>query len=264
MARSTAGIDARAPQRFAISEDSSERLRPQAAEPVPGPHFELGRNHAWAFEFDGTYEEFVAQVRSELAPAGVLEELLASRLVAAAWRLYESVAPRSGELITDEVVIAELEIVLARAVGAFERVRSARRAAWGHQVPSETVRVSAPLVDLDLDDAVPSDFDNEEGWSHRFDPAASVENPSDDEAQDDDENDPGVLWRHRLVLDPDVSDRSPVVKGTWITVGHVVTLVVDGWSWADILRAHPELSEDDIRACLTYSVEEERSGVLGL
>ena len=68
------------------------------------------------------------------------------------------------------------------------------------------------------------------------------------------------LWRDRLTLDPNVSATSPVVRGTWVTVGHVVTLVVDGWSWSDILRDHPELSEADIRACLTYAVEEENMG----
>jgi uncharacterized protein (DUF433 family) len=64
-------------------------------------------------------------------------------------------------------------------------------------------------------------------------------------------------WRDRLLLDPEVSDVSPVIRGTWVTVSHVVSLVVDGWSWADILRAHPELIEDDIRACLAWTVEQE-------
>jgi uncharacterized protein (DUF433 family) len=33
--------------------------------------------------------------------------------------------------------------------------------------------------------------------------------------------------------------------------------VVDGWTWADILRAHPELTEEDVRACLAYTIHEE-------
>jgi uncharacterized protein (DUF433 family) len=65
--------------------------------------------------------------------------------------------------------------------------------------------------------------------------------------------------RDRLTFDPTVSDSSPVVRGTWITVGQVVTRIVDGWSWSDILRAHPELWEDDIRACLSFTVEDEGS-----
>ena len=66
-------------------------------------------------------------------------------------------------------------------------------------------------------------------------------------------------WRDRLVFDFEVSDISPVVKGTWITVAHVVSLIVDGWTWADILRSHPELTEDDIRTCVAYAMAEENS-----
>ena len=68
--------------------------------------------------------------------------------------------------------------------------------------------------------------------------------------------DPRAAWRDRLVLDPEVSPTSPVVRGTWVTVAQVVSLVIDGWSWERILRAFPELTTDDIRACLSYSVEE--------
>lgn len=58
----------------------------------------------------------------------------------------------------------------------------------------------------------------------------------------------------RLEFDPHLSADSPVVRGTWVTAAHVVFLVVDGWSWADILRTYPELTEADIRACLTYTL----------
>ena len=60
-----------------------------------------------------------------------------------------------------------------------------------------------------------------------------------------------------LVMDPSVSDTSPVVKGTWVTVGHVVSLIVDGWTWGDILRTHPELTEEDIRVCLAYTIAQD-------
>lgn len=69
-------------------------------------------------------------------------------------------------------------------------------------------------------------------------------------------------WRGRLEFDHDVSDTSPVVKGTWVTVSHIVSLMVDGWSWTEVLRSHPELCEDDIRACLTYSLEEDGAELL--
>jgi uncharacterized protein (DUF433 family) len=68
------------------------------------------------------------------------------------------------------------------------------------------------------------------------------------------------LWRERLVLDPEVCATSPTVRNTRVTVRHVVSLVVDGWSWAAILEHHPGLEQADIRACLAYCVEEEGGG----
>ncbi|RUL87183.1 DUF433 domain-containing protein [Tautonia sociabilis] len=62
-------------------------------------------------------------------------------------------------------------------------------------------------------------------------------------------------WRDRLAFDDQVSDESPVVRGTWVTAGQIVSLLVDGWSWDDVLRHYPELTERDIRACLAYTAE---------
>ena len=69
--------------------------------------------------------------------------------------------------------------------------------------------------------------------------------------------DDSFRWRDRLAWDDAVSEDSPIVRGTWITVGQVISRIIDGWSWADVLRAHPELCEDDLRACLAFTVEDE-------
>jgi uncharacterized protein (DUF433 family) len=63
----------------------------------------------------------------------------------------------------------------------------------------------------------------------------------------------GERWEDRLTSVPCVSEHSLVVEGTFVTVEHVVSLIVDGWTWSDIIRAHPDLTEDDIRACLAYN-----------
>lgn len=62
------------------------------------------------------------------------------------------------------------------------------------------------------------------------------------------------VLNERLEFDHKVHETSPVVKGTWITVDHVTDLIAKGWRWRDILWTHPNLTEDDIRACLTYNV----------
>lgn len=67
---------------------------------------------------------------------------------------------------------------------------------------------------------------------------------------------PGALVWNRLTWDLTVATDSPIVKGTKIAASHVAALVRDGWPWADILRAHPELSEEDVRQCMAYEGRE--------
>lgn len=69
-------------------------------------------------------------------------------------------------------------------------------------------------------------------------------------------------WRDRIVLDPAVLAGKPVVKGTRLSVAFVLDLLAQGWSEQEILDQYPNLSRDDIRACLAYAgdlVREERS-----
>lgn len=66
-----------------------------------------------------------------------------------------------------------------------------------------------------------------------------------------------VRWQDRLTLDRHVSGTSPCVNGTWVTVRQVISRLVDGSTWEDVLRTHPELVADDIRACLAYTRAEE-------
>jgi hypothetical protein len=74
----------------------------------------------------------------------------------------------------------------------------------------------------------------------------------------------GVKGFPRLWRDKFVSEESPVVKGTWITVDHIVSLIVEGCSWNNIMWSYPELTEDDIRAALSYSLETEPEAPKGL
>lgn len=46
-----------------------------------------------------------------------------------------------------------------------------------------------------------------------------------------------------------------MVKGTRISVEHVVKLLGDGWSEADVLRSYPNLTAEDVKACLAYAGE---------
>ena len=64
-------------------------------------------------------------------------------------------------------------------------------------------------------------------------------------------------WQDRLVMDLNISEDSPVVKGTWVTVSQIVSQLLYGYTWADITKSHPELTEEDIRICLSYAASQD-------
>jgi uncharacterized protein (DUF433 family) len=57
----------------------------------------------------------------------------------------------------------------------------------------------------------------------------------------------------RIVVDPGVLAGKPVVRGTRISVEHVVDLMARGWSEDDVLEQYDQLTRADVRACLAYA-----------
>ena len=57
----------------------------------------------------------------------------------------------------------------------------------------------------------------------------------------------------RIVINPEVMVGKPIIKGTRITVEHVMWELSSGMAPADILDAHPHLSLDDVRAACAYA-----------
>lgn len=62
----------------------------------------------------------------------------------------------------------------------------------------------------------------------------------------------------RIALDPNIRFGKPCVRGTRISVGDVLGYLAGGMSEAEIRRDFPQLSCDNIRACLAYAAERER------
>jgi uncharacterized protein (DUF433 family) len=60
-------------------------------------------------------------------------------------------------------------------------------------------------------------------------------------------------WKERISLDPEVLCGKPVIKGTRISVELVLESLGNGWSIADLLESYPHITEEDIRACLSYA-----------
>ena len=62
----------------------------------------------------------------------------------------------------------------------------------------------------------------------------------------------------RIAIDPSVRFGKPCVRGTRISVGDVLEYLAGGMSEDEILADFPQLTRDDIRACLAYAAERER------
>ncbi|MDO9560473.1 MAG: DUF433 domain-containing protein [Bradyrhizobium sp.] len=57
----------------------------------------------------------------------------------------------------------------------------------------------------------------------------------------------------RISLSPDVLAGKPVIRGTRLSVEFIIGLLADGWGEADILTNYPDVSHDDVIACLAYA-----------
>ena len=62
----------------------------------------------------------------------------------------------------------------------------------------------------------------------------------------------------RIAVDPNVRFGKACVRGTRINVGDILGYLAGGMSETDLLADFPQLTQDDIRACLTYAAERER------
>jgi uncharacterized protein (DUF433 family) len=62
----------------------------------------------------------------------------------------------------------------------------------------------------------------------------------------------------RISLDPEVRFGKPCVRGTRITVGDVLEYLAGGTSEEALLLEFPQLTHEDVLACLAYAAARER------
>lgn len=60
-----------------------------------------------------------------------------------------------------------------------------------------------------------------------------------------------------IEISPDMRFGRPCITGTRISVYDVLNWLANGMSKADIIEDFPELSEDQINACLAFAAERE-------
>ena len=66
-----------------------------------------------------------------------------------------------------------------------------------------------------------------------------------------------VDYRQYISIDPNIRFGKPCVKGTRITVYDVLSWFASGLTIEEIREDFPELSENQIRACLSYAADRE-------
>ena len=67
-----------------------------------------------------------------------------------------------------------------------------------------------------------------------------------------------MSWQDRISVDPQVRSGKPCIKGTRITVYDVLEYLAGGRSESELLKDFPDLTAEDIRACLGFAAARER------
>lgn len=62
----------------------------------------------------------------------------------------------------------------------------------------------------------------------------------------------------RIVIDPEIRNGKPVIRGTRITVSDLLEYLAGGMSQEEILADFHDLTADDIRAALAFAAARER------
>lgn len=67
-----------------------------------------------------------------------------------------------------------------------------------------------------------------------------------------------MSYQDRITIDPAKRGGKPCIRGLRITVYDVLEYLASGMSEADILSDLPDLTREDLRACLEFAADRER------
>ena len=60
-------------------------------------------------------------------------------------------------------------------------------------------------------------------------------------------------WEDYIEVDPAIMVGKPVVKGSRITVEHILMVMSAGWTTEDVLANHPTVTKNGIHAALAFA-----------
>ena len=67
-----------------------------------------------------------------------------------------------------------------------------------------------------------------------------------------------MSWQDRITVTPGIRSGKPCIRGTRITVYDVLEYLAGGMTQAQLLGDFPDLTMEDIRACLAFAASRER------
>ncbi|HEY9793357.1 MAG TPA: DUF433 domain-containing protein [Candidatus Obscuribacterales bacterium] len=65
-------------------------------------------------------------------------------------------------------------------------------------------------------------------------------------------------YRDIITIEPDKRSGKPCIRGLRITVSDVLEYLASGMSVEEIVKDFPDLTVDDIRACLAFAADRDR------
>ena len=65
-------------------------------------------------------------------------------------------------------------------------------------------------------------------------------------------------YQDHITIEPDKRGGKPCIRGMRITVYDVLEYLASGMSEHEILKDFPDLTQEDIRACLAFAADRER------
>lgn len=68
----------------------------------------------------------------------------------------------------------------------------------------------------------------------------------------------GMNYQDRITIEPGKRGGKPCIRGLRITVYDVLDYLASGMSENQILRDFPDLTREDIRACIAFAADRER------
>lgn len=71
-----------------------------------------------------------------------------------------------------------------------------------------------------------------------------------------------MKWKNFIVSDKEILLGKPTIKGTRISVEHIVGLLAQGWNEAQLLENYPRLTKESLQAVFLYIQECLSDGLL--